>query len=187
MIYGYARVSTIGQDYETQVELLKAAGCEKIFHEKVTGSKIARKELDSLFSKLQDGDTFVVTRLDRFARSTVEGLTTTKKLFDQGIKVHILNLGLIENTPTGRLILANFFAFAEFERDMILERTAEGKKRARLNPDFKEGRPKKFTKAQIDFALSLLKENSYTDVSKKTGISKSTLIRANKTRNVREE
>lgn len=182
MIYGYARVSTIGQDYETQVELLTAAGCEEIFHEKVTGSKMARKQLDLLFSKLNEGDTFVVTRLDRFARSTVEGLTTTKNLFEQGIKVHILNLGLIENTPTGRLILANFFAFAEFERDMILERTAEGKKRAKPNPDFREGRPKKFTKAQIDFALGLLKEMSYTEVAKNTGISKSTLIRANRKR-----
>lgn len=162
MIYGYARVSTIGQDYETQVEFLTAAGCDEIFHEKVTESKITRKQLDLLFSKLNEGDTFVVTRLARFARSTVEGLTTTKNLFKQGIKVHILNLYLIENTPTGRLILVNFFAFAKFERDMILERTAEGKKRAKLNPDFREGQPKKFIKAHIDFALGLLKEISYT-------------------------
>lgn len=83
MIYGYACVSTIGQDYETLVELLMAAGCEGIFHEKVTGEKIACKQLDLLFSKLKERDAFVVTRLDRFARSTIEDLTITTKLLDQ--------------------------------------------------------------------------------------------------------
>ncbi|EAC2922393.1 recombinase family protein [Listeria seeligeri] len=178
MIYGYARVSTIGQDLDIQIEKLKEAGCDKIFIEKFTGTKINRPEFQKIMKVIQAGDTFVATKLDRFARSTIEGLQTTKELFERGIKVHILNLGLIENTPTGRLILANFFAFSEFERDLILERTAEGKQRAKQQPNFREGRPKQYSSKQIAHALDLLEVNSYREVTALTGISKSTLIRA---------
>ena len=76
---------------------------------------------------LKEGDTLVVTKLDRFARTTADGINTIKRLFENGIKVHVLNIGLVEDTPTGRLILNVMLAFAEFERDMIVERTQEGK------------------------------------------------------------
>ena len=111
------------------------------------------------------------------------GLIRLKELFENGIKVHVLNMGFVEDTPTGRLILSVMLAFAEFERDMIVERTQEGKAIAKQNPDFREGRPKKYGKKQIEHALKLLENNSYKQVEDKTGISKSTLIRAKRKQN----
>ena len=89
----------------------------------------------------------------------------------------LLNLGIIENTSTGRLIFTIFSAFADFERDLIVERTQEGKELAKQNPEFREGRPKKFSQQQINLAMNLLKDHSYKEVEKTTGISKSTLTR----------
>ena len=104
---------------------------------------------------------------------------TVRTLFERGVKVHILNIGLIENTLTGNLILTVFLAFAEFERGMIIERTQAGKAVARTQPGYHEGRPKKYTPAQINHALELLNSgSSYRQVEAMTGISKSTLIRA---------
>ena len=87
-------------------------------------------------------------------------------------------MGLINDTPTGRLIMQIMFAFAEFERDMIVERTQEGKALAKQSPDFKEGRPQKYDTEKMEYALKLLESESYKKVSKITGISVSTLTRA---------
>jgi DNA invertase Pin-like site-specific DNA recombinase len=180
MKYGYARVSTIQQDLEAQLKALKNEGCEVIYSEKFTGTKANRPKFMEVLARLEPGDTLTVTKLDRFARSTVDAINTVKALFERGVKVHVLNMGLVEDTPTGRLILTIMSAFAEFERDMIVERTQEGKAIARQRDDFREGRPKKFKKAQIEHALKLLETNSYNQVEDITGISKSTLIRAKK-------
>ena len=138
-----------------------------------------RPEFQKLLSKLQEGDTLVVTKLDRFARTAIEGVQTVRALFERGIRVHILNMGLIENTLTGNLILTVMLAFAEYEHGMIVERTQTGKAIARQNPDYREGRPKKYTRKQITHALELLENgNTYKEVESMTGISKSTLIRA---------
>jgi DNA invertase Pin-like site-specific DNA recombinase len=184
MKYGYARVSTTGQDLQAQLDTLKREGCTKVYSEKFTGTKADRPQFQSLLNTLQTGDTLVVTKLDRFARSTSEALTIVKDLFDRGVKVHVLNMGLIENTPTGRLIFTIMSGFAEFERDLIVERTQEGKAIARQRDDFREGRPNKYTHKQIDHALTLLDTHSYKQVEDLTGISKSTLIRANKRKKV---
>lgn len=178
MVYGYARVSTVGQDLESQIQELEASGAKRIFAEKFTGTQRDRPEFNKLLAELESGDTLVVTKLDRFARSTIDGLTVIRELFERGVKVHVLNMGIIEDTPTGRLILTIFSGFAEFERDLIVQRTQEGKVHARQRPDFREGRPRKFTEKQIEHALSLLEEMSYREVVERTGISKSTLIRA---------
>lgn len=178
MKYGYARVSTVGQDLHAQMSTLEREGCEKIYSEKFTGTKADRPQFQALLQELSAGDTLVVTKLDRFARSTSEALTIVKELFDRGVKVHVLNMGLIENTPTGRLIFTIMSGFAEFERDLIVERTQEGKAIARQRDDFREGRPPKYSKKQIEHALSLLGTHTYTEVYYMTGISKSTLIRA---------
>jgi DNA invertase Pin-like site-specific DNA recombinase len=178
MKYGYARVSTTGQDLNAQLDVLEQEGCKKIYSEKFTGTKADRPQFQVLLSMLNTGDTLVVTKLDRFARSTSEALQIVKDLFERGVKVHVLNLGLIENTPTGRLIFTIMSGFAEFERDLIVERTQEGKAIARQRDDYREGRPVKFTKKQIEHALALLEEHSYKQVEDMTGISKSTLIRA---------
>ena len=102
-----------------------------------------------------------------------------RTLFERGVRVHILNMGLIENTLTGNLILTVMLAFAEYERGMIVERTQTGKMVAKQNPNYREGRPRKYTACQLDHALNLLKcGNSYKQVEAMTGISKSTLVRA---------
>lgn len=183
MKYGYARVSTKGQatngnSLEEQVKKLQDEGCIKIYQESFTGTKTDRPKFSELLSLLKEGDTLVVTKLDRFARSTVDGIQTVKELFNKGVKVHILNMGLVEDTPTGRLIFNIMSAFAEFERDMIVERTQEGKAIAKLREDFREGRPNVYSKKQIAHALELLKSRSYKQVEELTGISKSTLIRS---------
>ena len=98
-------------------------------------------------------------------------------LIEKGVRINVLNLGVIENTSTGRLIFTIFSAFADFERDLIVERTQEGKEIAKQRPGFREGRPRKFSKQQLALAMQLLETNSYTEVEKMTGISKSTLTR----------
>jgi len=178
MKYGYARVSTINQDLDAQIKQLEDAGCSVIFNEKVTGMNADRKEFQKLLNEIKKGDTLTVTKLDRFARSAEDGVGLIKELLAKGINVHILNMGLVEDTSMGRLMLRMLSAIAEFDRDMIVERMAEGKAVARLDPDFKEGRPRKYSKKQITHALELLESQTYRQVEDVTGISKSTLIRA---------
>ena len=186
--YGYARVSTSsqyknGNSIEEQEEKLIASGCDEVIKEAFTGTKTDRPELKKLWQRLNEGDTFVVTKLDRFARTAIDGVKTVQELMERGVKVHILNMGLVEDTPMGRLILTTMLAFAEFERDMIIERTQAGKELARRNPDYKEGRPKIYSKKQIEHALELLESHTYREVEELTGMSKSTLIRAKRKNN----
>ena len=121
MLYGYARVSTAGQSIngnslEDQVKALEAYGCQEIITEAFTGKTMERPRFSALFQKLQPGDTFVVCKLDRFARTAIEGVSTVRELFERGVRVHILNMGLIENTLTGNLILTVMLAFAELSQ-----------------------------------------------------------------------
>ena len=119
----------------------------------------------------------MVTKLDRIARSVTHGIELINELNERGIKVHVLNMGLVDNTPTGQLIRNVMLAFAEFERSMIMQRTREGREIARTKPGYREGRPKKYGKKQMDHAIELLQEYSYTKVAEMTGISKATLAR----------
>jgi len=180
--YGYARVSTIHQDLEGQLQALKNEGCKEVFQDKLTGTNKYRPQLQQLLQKIELGDTLVVTKLDRIARSAMEGIEIIKQLFQKGVKVHVLNMGLVEDTSTGRLILNVILAFAEFERDMIVERTQEGKAIAKQDINFQEGRPKVYGKEQIEHAIKLKETLTYRQVENKTGISKSTLIRARRER-----
>ena len=182
MIYGYARVSTTGQDLEAQIQALEAEGAATIYQEKFTGTSTDRPQLNALIDQLQEGDKLVVTKLDRLARSATQGSELVKSLLAKGVKVHILNMGLLDNTPASKLVRTIFFAFAEFERDMIVERTQEGKAIAKQNADFREGRPNKYTKQQLDHAMNLLASNSFAQVERLTGISMSTLKRESKKR-----
>ncbi len=180
---GYCRVSTArqgrdGNSLEVQRELLEAAGAEQIYEEQFTGTKIDRPELDKLLSKIVAGDMLIVTKLDRIARSITKGTELIENLLEKGVAIHILNLGILDNTPASRLVRNIFLAFAEFERDMIVERTTEGKELARLKDGYHEGRPKKYKQEQIKHALRLLEEYSYSQVADMTGISVSTLKRA---------
>lgn len=184
MKYGYARVSTHwqasdGNSLEAQIESLNAAGADKIYMDEYSGRTTKRPQLDELLSVISSGDELIVTKLDRMARSVIEGSELITRLQEKKITVNVLNIGCMDNSPTGRLITNVMLSFAEFERDMIIERTQEGKNAAkRNNPDFKDGRPCKFSDEQMELALELLEKHSYKEVSNMTGISKSTLQRA---------
>lgn len=182
MVYGYARVSTKGQardgnGLDVQRAALEAAGAEVIYEEAFTGTKKERPELSRLLDDLQSGDTLVVTKLDRIARSASQGAEMIKGLLDKGVTVRILNMGVLDGTPAGKLITTVMFAFAEFERDMIVERTREGKDVARTDPNYREGRPRKYTPIQLHHAMDLLNDHSYRQVEAMTGISVPTLAR----------
>lgn len=185
MIIGYARVSTKtqleGNGLQAQVnEILEKYEGAKIEMEQFTGTKTDRPVLNKLIDSLKKGDTLVVTKLDRLARNTVEGIQIIESLFAKGVAVHVLNVGLLENTTMGRFFLTTLLAVAEMERNIIIERTQAGKEVAKQNPDFKEGRPNKYGNKQIELALELLETKTYKQVEELTGISKSTLIRAKK-------
>ena len=178
--YGYARVSTAQQDYATQIEDLKRAGATKIFKDKYTGTTADRPEFDKLMAKIKNGDTLIVTKLDRLARNTQDALNIVKKMNAEGVILRVLNIGTIDNSPSGRLIFTVFSAFAEFERDLIVSRTQEGKAWAKANnPNFHDGMPRKYDQEQINFAWKLHTQDhmSYSEISKKLGMSKATIYR----------
>jgi Site-specific recombinases, DNA invertase Pin homologs len=190
MIYGYARVSTKGQakdgnSLDAQERQLRENGAEEIFIESFTGVKMERPELDKLLERVQDRDTLIVTKLDRFARSVSQASNLITMLIDKGVRVNVLNLGILDNSSVSILMRNILLSFAQFERDMIVERTQEGKAIARQREDFREGRPKKYGRKQIIHALELLESHSYKQVEEITGISKSTMIRAKKEMNSR--
>lgn len=187
MIFGYARVSTRGQakdgnSLEVQEKLLRESGAEEIFIDSFTGAKLERPEFDKLLNQIQSGDTLIVTKLDRFARSVSQASDLITQLIDKGITVNVLNLGILSNSSVSTLMRNVLLSFAQFERDMIVERTSEGKAIAKQKPDFREGRPPLYKKKQIEHALEMLTDHSYKQVEELTGISKSTLIRAKKKR-----
>ena len=180
--YGYGRVSTKGQEkngnsLEDQENKLREAGATEIVLEAYTGTKMERPKFTELLNKLEPGDTLLVCKLDRFARSAGEGSTLVKDLIARGIGVHILNMGLIEDTPTGRLILNVLLSFAEFERDMIVERTSSGKAVKReTDPNYKEGRKAIEIPVEFEEYLEMTESGEITvvDACKELGISRST-------------
>ena len=183
-IYGYCRVSTRGQvdgnSLEAQKEqILRDYPTATIIEEQVSGAKAVRPKFDELLQRLENGDMLVVTKLDRFARSLIQGSETVNNLIERGVRVNILNMNtILDNTPNSKLIRNIFFSFAEFERDMIYERTQEGKVLARQREDYREGRPRKFNPRKVEEALNYIEAgNSYKRASEMFGISKTTLIR----------
>jgi hypothetical protein len=181
MRYGYIRVSTYGQakdgnSVEYQERKLREAGAEEIYKDIFTGRKIERPQFDKLKEVVCSGDTIIVTRLDRFARSLVQASDMITKLIEHGVSIQVLGLGVLDNSSESTLFRNLLLSFAQFERDMIVERTQEGKAIARQKSGYHEGRPR-IEKKRIDHAMELLEKESYKQVSEETGISKSTLIR----------
>ncbi len=132
-----------------------------------------------MLKKLESGDTLIVTKLDRLARNTKDALNIIQFLFDKNVRFHNLNMGVIDNTPTGKLIFTVLSAFAQFERDMIVSRTFEGKIYARNHKkNFKEGRPQKYSDKKIIDAYRMKRlGKTYREISNITGISIRTLQR----------
>lgn len=186
---GYPRVSTNtkgkkldskesnGNSLEAQEEKLREAGAEIIMPEQFTGTTMDRPVLNEVLGMLEKGDTLMVTKLDRLARTAGEGSVLVKGLLKRGVKVHILNMGLIDNSSNGRLLLNILLAFAEFERDMIVERLNEGKEIAKAkNPDYKEGRKEKVIPVGFGGYVERVSEGAMTvkDACAELGISRST-------------
>lgn len=180
MIYGYARVSTVGQANDgnslpDQTKLiLERYPTAKIVSEAMSGAE-ERPIFNKLIDKLVKGDILVVTKLDRFCRATKEGLEYIDILSGKGVIVHILNMGLIEDTPIGRMIVTNLLAYAEFERAMIKERTMAGKAYKKANdPEYKEGRKiKEVSEFEKFFKKTKKGELSVVESCKALGISRS--------------
>ena len=168
MIYGYERVSTKGQEkngnsLDAQEKALRENGATEIYCDTFTGTKTDRPQLNELVQILTKGDTLIVTKLDRLGRSLSKTTELITELLERGVKIHILNLGVLSNDSVNTLLRNVLLAFAQFERDMIVERTQEGKAICRENnPDWKDGRHKKdpadfekFLKKQKDGELSV--------------------------------
>lgn len=183
MIYGYGRVSSTtryaggedGNGLEAQERKLREAGCEEIVLEAYTGTKMERPKFTKLLNKLKQGDTLIVCKLDRFARTAAEGSLLVRDLVDRGIKVNILNMGIADNTPMGKLMVTVLLAFAEYERDMIIERLNDGKAEAKAkNPEYREGR-KYMEIPEFDNFRKMVADGvmSVTEACRKLGISRS--------------
>ena len=185
---GYIRVSTKGQardgnSLSAQKEALKEAGATEFYVDTFTGTKMERPEFERLMRDIQEGDTLYVTKIDRLARSVSQASGLITDLIDRGITVNVLNLGVLSNSSVDVLLRNVLLAFAQFERDMIVQRTSEGKQIAKENnPDYKEGRPPKYDKDQLDNAMNLLETHSISQTVKLTGISRATIMREKKKR-----
>ena len=152
--YGYARVSTVGQTLEARLDGLKAAGCQRIFREKVSGARADRRELNKLLRGLHSNDVVVVTRIDRLARSTFDLFAIVKSIVD--LKAQFRSLAepwADTSTATGRLMIAVLGGLADVERDLIRTRTSEGRERAKAR-GVKLGRKPKLTTEQRREALA---------------------------------
>lgn len=190
-IYGYSRVSTNSQDWQSQLTKLEINGAEEIYREKYTGTKRnGRKELRRLLDNIQPNDKVLVTKIDRLARSIVDLRQIIQDVINKGATIQFiednLTFDLNSNNPANTLMLNMLGAFAEFERDLIVTRTQEGKEWAKKNnPNFEEGRPERILNKKYLHALELMQNNTMKQVEEKTGISRATLYRIK--RQYREE
>lgn len=174
MNFGYARVSTVGQSLDTQLEQLSF--CDRIFQEKISGASMGRPELDRLISIMRSGDTLTVTKLDRLARSTKDLLEIVEDLNKRNSALKILNINLDTSTPTGKLMLTMLGAIATFEREMMLERQSEGISRAKAEGKYK-GRKGLSTERQ-GLVLTMRKNGAtVAETASSHGISKDTVMR----------
>lgn len=178
--YGYARVSTNGQDLSDQIDQLIRAGVKRdnIFQEKFTGTTSKRPQFIKLQGQLKGGDELIVTKLDRLGRKTSDIISFLDKCGHENIIVNILKIGRLDNSPTGKLMRNVISSFAEFERDMIVSRTSEGKRYAkRHNANYHEGRPRRKilgrNKAIYEYSLT----HSIRETARAMNISESTVKR----------
>ena len=178
MLIGYARVSTLDQNPKLQLDALKAAGCGKIFVETASGAQRDRPELVAALAYAREGDSICVWRLDRLGRSLKQLIETVEGLEAKGIGFRSLTESIDTTTPGGRLIFHVFGALAQFERELIKERTAAGLASARAMGKV-GGRPAAMSEKDITAAKAMLTDPSITmtDVAKRMGVSAATLYR----------
>jgi DNA invertase Pin-like site-specific DNA recombinase len=178
MRVGYARVSTDDQTLDLQRDALTRAKCRQIYEEHASGKSAARPELEACLKALREGDTLTVWRLDRLGRSLADLIRLTNDLQSKGIELESLTENLETGSPAGKLIFHVFAALAEFERNLIRERTLAGLKAARARGR-KGGRPRKLQARELKTIRALLKtaEISVQEVAARFGVSRSTLYR----------
>ena len=179
MLVGYARVSSRDQNPDLQLDALKGAGCERVFVEKASGANRDRPELRAALDYARKGDTLVVWKLDRLARSTRQLIETVEDLQTRGIGFRCVTQNEIDTTTAGgRLVFTIFGAIAEFEREIIRERTRAGLEAAHARGR-KGGRPKGLTDADLKIARTLLRDRDITvaDVARQLGVAPATLYR----------
>ncbi|MFN3833130.1 MAG: recombinase family protein [Allorhizobium sp.] len=178
-IIGYARTSTLDQTYglDAQLRDLTAAGCEKIFQEQVSSVDKIRPELVRALDYVREGDVFVVTKLDRLARSMADLVKVRDALESKGVTLKVLALGIDTSTPTGKLMMNLLGSIAEFERDIMLERQKEGIAKAKLEGKYRGRAP---TAQRKSDQVRLLKKDGRTveQIVTELGISRSSVFRA---------
>ena len=177
-ILGYARVSTEQQSLDRQLDALQKYGCDLIFDEKMTGTKRDRPELEKLLDRMTEGDTVVIAELSRLGRSTKDLIELVELFQKKGVHLVSLKEQIDTSTSTGKLLFTLISALAQFERDLIAERTQEGLKAARARGRL-GGRPKTDQK-QIEKAIKLYRTRQYSikEIEELTGVKKSTLYRS---------
>ena len=179
MIVGYARTSTLDQKagLEAQEEALTKAGCEKVFVEQVSSIDVkAREKLLEALDYIREGDTLVVTKLDRLARSVAHLLEVTREIEGKGAALRILDMSIDTSTPNGRLMLNLLGSIAQFEREIMLERQREGIARAKDAGKYKGRKPT--AKARADEVLALRQEGlGATEISRQLGIGRASVYR----------
>lgn len=178
MKIGYARVSTQDQNLDRQLDNLRAAGCERIFNEKMTGTKSDRPELRTMLLTLRSGDILVIDSFSRLSRSTKDLLDLVEKLTDMGVHLVSLKENLDTTTATGKLMLTMLSALSQFERDLIAERTVDGLKAARARGRC-GGRPRIGSDKDRQQALAMYDANvmSNAEIAAHFNVSQSTLSR----------
>jgi DNA invertase Pin-like site-specific DNA recombinase len=178
MLIGYARISTHDQTLSLQKDALEKAGCEKIFTDTVSGTKAERKGLTEALSHLREGDTLVVWRLDRLGRSLRHLIDTITKLADRGVGFKSLTENIDTTTSGGKLVFHIFGALAEFEREIIRERTTAGLDAARSRGKV-GGRPKILSTKEVQMLRNMAADKSLTvsDICKTLGIGRTTFYR----------
>ena len=178
MIIGYARVSTQEQNLDRQLDNLKARGCERIYQEKMTGTKADRPELEKMLDTLRNGDTLVVDSFSRLSRSTKDLLDMVERLNAMGVNLISLKEQLDTTTATGKMMLTMLSALSQFERDLIAERTLDGLKAARARGR-KGGRPKAGSEKAKAQAIALYQTNAMSnkEIAETVKVSTATLSR----------
>lgn len=176
-VFGYARVSTEAQNLDRQLDALKNYGVDIIYNEKITGTKKNRPELTKLLDRITEGDIVVVESLSRLGRSTKDLIELTEIFQSKGVNLVSLKEAIDTNSPTGKLLFTLMSAIAQFERDVIVDRTREGLKSARARGRT-GGRPRADPE-QVKKAVKLYKTEQYSirEIEELTGIKKSTLYR----------
>ena len=177
-LVGYGRVSTTDQSLDVQLEMLQFNGCDKIFSEHASGAESDnRKELQRALQYVQAGDTLVVCKLDRIARSTKDLLAIAETLEKKGVAFRILNINVDTGTPTGKMMLTILGAVATFEREIMLERQAEGIKRAKSNGVYR-GKAPVIREAATPSVLAMRAQGiPHLDIAAELGIGVATVYR----------